>query len=61
MYHVQKTWLKGWVMLPFFTVKVLKGAEGADMTCGDVLGWIFQHIFAPFWNGKIHITGEYDE
>ena len=61
MYHVTKKWLTGWVILPCFTVKCLEDCQGADMTCNDFLGWIFEHIFAPFWTGKIHITGSYEE
>ena len=61
MYTVRKEWLVGWAVLPCFKVKMLKGTEGAEMTCGAFLGWIFEYIFAPFWNGGIHITGSYTE
>jgi hypothetical protein len=62
MYTVEKTWLTGWVMLPCFTIKTLKGERyEAQLTCGKVAEWIFIHFFAAFWSGKVHITGEYTE
>ena len=47
--------MKGYVMLPCFTV--MAGSDGEiEMTCNNILGWIFEKFFAPFWNGKIYIT-----
>ena len=59
MYTVKKTWQEGYVMLPCFTVKMLKGGTDAQLTCGPVREWIFKNFFAMFWTGAIHITKEY--
>lgn len=61
MYEVKKEWIEGYAMLPCFTIKALKGSLEADLTCNNFLQWIFQHIFAPWWNGTIYITKEYEE
>ena len=60
-YHVEKRWMVGWVMLPCFTIRTMDGDMEAELTCCKALEWIFIHFFAPFWKGKIHITGEYVE
>ena len=49
--------MKGYVILPCFTVEVDENG-GCEMTCNNVLGWIFETFFAQFWSGRITI---YDE
>lgn len=46
--------MKGFVMLPFFTVELKDGEF--EMTCNCFLTFIFEFFFAPFWDGKVHIT-----
>ena len=58
MYEVNKMWISGYAIFPCFTVRVLKGTQGAELTCSPTLQWVFEHFFAPFWSGKIHITTE---
>lgn len=55
MYEVKKKWINGYAVLPCFTVKILEGTQGAEFTCNETLQFIFEHIIAPFWNGKIHV------
>lgn len=45
--------MKGYVMLPCFTVELKDGEF--EMTCNNVLAWIFEMFFAPFWSGKVHV------
>lgn len=45
--------MKGYVMLPIFTVKLKDGEF--TMTCSTFLAWVFELFFAPFWTGKVHI------
>ena len=47
--------LTGWTMLPCFKCEV-RGDE-MKLVCNSFLVWIFEHIFAHFWTGKICITG----
>ena len=49
--------MKGYVMLPCFTVEVDENG-GCEMTCSNFLGWIFETFFAPFWHGKITVLEE---
>lgn len=46
--------IKGYVMLPCFTVEFTEESRGCDLTCGRFLGWIFEVFFAPFWSGKVY-------
>ena len=46
--------MKGFVMLPIFTVELKDGEF--EMTCNDFLAWVFEIFFSHFWDGKIHIT-----
>ena len=46
--------IKGYVMLPCFTVEFTEESRGCDLTCGRFLGWIFEVFFAPFWRGKVY-------
>ena len=46
--------MNGYVMLPCFTVRMRPDGE-VEMTCNDVLGWVFEVFFAPFWNGKVNL------
>ena len=57
-YRVKKYYLLGYVMLPCFTIKTMVGEFEAQLTCGPVLEWIFKVFFAPFWRGRIVITGQ---
>jgi hypothetical protein len=52
----KRMWIYGYAILPCFTVKMLEGTEGAEMTCNNFLAFLFELIFAPFWTGKIHVT-----
>lgn len=61
MYRVNKKYRYGYVMLPCFKVKMLEGTEGVDLECGSILEWIFEHFFAPFWSGKVHLYKTIDE
>ena len=47
--------MKGYVMLPCFTVELKDG--DFEMTCSDFLAKVFELFFAPFWNGKVHVEG----
>lgn len=51
--------MKGYVMLPIFTVELRDGEF--VMTCNDFLAWIFEFLFAPFWDGKVHVWREDEE
>lgn len=51
----------GYAMLPCFTVDLTEEWEEADMTCSDLLFTLFRIFFAPFWNGKVKVTGQYIE
>lgn len=57
----KRYWLKGYAILPCFTVKTLEGSPESEMTCGPVLFTIFRLFFAPFWTGRIRVTGRYTE
>lgn len=59
MYQVEKHYIEGYIILPCFTVRTLEGTESADMTCSPLLQKIFEIFFAPFWTGKIVVTGEH--
>lgn len=61
MYSVKKTWLCGYVMLPCFTIRELKGTGEPELTCSDFLQWLFEKVFARFWTGKVWITHEITE
>ena len=46
--------IKGYVMLPCFTVEFDEEGNVCEMTCNNFLGWIFETFFAPFWSGKVY-------
>lgn len=58
MYHVEKKWLTGYVMLPCFKARALDGTDGAELTCGPIASWLFEYIFSNFWDGTMVVTGE---
>lgn len=45
--------MKGYVMLPVFTVELKDG--DFEMTCSDFWARVFEVFFAPFWNGKVYV------
>lgn len=47
--------VNGYVMLPCFKVVYDRITGECMLVCGDVLSWIFETFFAPFWTGKVHI------
>lgn len=49
--------MKGYIILPCFTVESSKNGD-FELTCNNVLGWIFEMFFAPFWDGKIKLPRE---
>ena len=61
MYKVKKRWLTGYAILPCFTIKTMENEEGCELTCNNLLSTIFELFFAPFWSGKIAVTGSYEE
>lgn len=48
--------IKGWVMLPCFTVEFTDDGRDKDckMTCNKFLSWIFVTFLAPFWSGRVY-------
>lgn len=44
----------GGVVLPCFKVKVKDDGE-ISLVCGDIAGWLFEHIFVYLWTGKVHL------
>lgn len=48
--------MKGYVMLPVFTVELRDGKF--EMTCGNFMARVFEWFFAPFWDGRVHMTKE---
>ena len=47
--------IKGYVILPCFTVETTENSDSCEITCNNFLVWIFRIFFAPFWDGKIYL------
>lgn len=60
MYQVKKKYIDGYAILPCFKVKCIENGFGAELICNDFLSFLFL-FFAPFWSGKITVTGEHYE
>ena len=45
----------GYVMFPFFPVKVCRNCGEAIAKFGPVRNFLFDYIFSLFWDGKVHI------
>lgn len=51
----KKEILTGYVMLPCFKCEIR--GEVVVFVCKKFLFKVFHYIFAPFWTGRVHITG----
>lgn len=43
-------------MLPVFTVELRDGEF--ELSCGAFMARVFEMFFAPFWDGRVHMTKE---
>lgn len=49
----------GWIILPCFKVAICRDCETAVSLNCKFMEVIFEHIFEPLWNGRIHLFEKY--